>query len=131
MISRGEKARPARTTAAGRTRLADGIEPAQAAAGRSGDVAPSLGDPLGPVGPEPHPKLDAVIELDDVEGLDLVGRLHDAFAQAEAHGEVAEVLGRAHHHGVGAAIIGQRERRLLRDQARAVAEDAVTPDFPP
>ena len=33
------------------------------------------------VGRQPHPQLDAVIELDDVERLDLVRRLHDAFAE--------------------------------------------------
>ena len=43
---------------------------------------------------------------DDIRSLDIVRRLHDAFAEAEANGEIAQVLRRAHHHGVGAAVVG-------------------------
>src|SRR6185437_4423623 len=75
-------------------------------------------------------QLDAVIELDDIEGFDVVGRLQDAFVEAEADGEIRQVLRRAHHHGVGTAIIGQRQRGLLRNDARALGETAVSPGFP-
>ena len=65
------------------------------------------------------------------------GRLDDAFAEAEADREIFEILRRAHHHGIGAAIIGQRQRGLFRNRALAVADagrrarlaiDACEPD---
>ena len=130
MISRGENERPLGTIAAGRT--ASAIE-----------SMPQMPQPVGPAicrrrslsefglgRRQPHPQLDAVVEFDDIERVDLVRRLHDAFAEAEADREIPQVLRRAHHHGVGAAIIGQRQRGLLRDQARAFAEAAVAPDLP-
>ena len=41
------------------------------------------------VWPQPHPQFDAVVEFDNVETVDLVGELHDAFAEAEADGEIS------------------------------------------
>ena len=55
--------------------------------------------------------------------------MDDPFAEAEADGEVFEVLRRAHHDGVGAAVIGQRQRGLFRNHARAFAGAAVAPDL--
>ena len=60
--------------------------------------------------------------LDDLQPFDLVGGRDDAFGQAEAEGEVLEVLRRRHHHGVGAAVVGEGDRGLLRDRALAVGE---------
>ena len=74
---------------------------------------------------EPHAQLDAEFLLDDIQPLDFVDRRHDAFGQAEAERKVFEILRRRHHHGVGAAVIGERDRRLLRD--RALAGSAAVP----
>ena len=85
MISRGEKHRGRlATTAAGRTASAIEVDAADAAAGGARDMPPPFVDALGLRRCQPHPQLDAVVELDDVERVDLVGRLHDAFAEAEA-----------------------------------------------
>ena len=78
---------------------------------------------------QPHPQLDAVVEGDDIERFNIIEALDDAFAQAEPDGEVFEVLRRAHHHGIGAAIIGQRQRGLFRNHPRAFAGAAVAPDL--
>ena len=78
---------------------------------------------------QPHAQLDAVIEFDDVERFEIAERLHDALVEAESDGEIAQVLRRAHHDRVGAAIVGQRQRGLFRDQPRAISEPAVSPGF--
>src|ERR1700722_4089530 len=70
---------------------------------------------------QPHPQLDAVIEFDDLKGSDVFSRQHDAFAKAESNREIPEVLRRGHHDGIGAAIVGERDRGLFRDRPRAVA----------
>ena len=59
--------------------------------------------------------------LDDLRELDLVRDRDDALGQAEADGEVLEVGGARHHHGVGAAVVDQRDRHLLRHTRRAPA----------
>ena len=112
----------------GTDRFGDRLDAAEAAAGRARDMAPPLVEPLGVRRLEPHPQLDAVVELDDVERADLVGGLHDAFAEAEADREIPQVLRRRHHHGVGAAIVGEGDRGLLRDRRGALADAAVAPD---
>ena len=92
-------------------------------------MSPPLAQPIRPGLGQPHPQLDAVIEADDIERFDIVGALDDAFAQAEPDGEVFEVLRRAHHHGVGAAVVGQCQRGLFRNHTRAFAGAAVAPDL--
>ena len=94
----------------------NGLDAANTAAGGTGDMAPPLVDQRGAGWPQPHPQFDAVVEFDNVETVDLVGGLHDAFAEAEADGEIAQILRRAHHDGVGAAIIGQRDCGLFRNR---------------
>ena len=69
----------------------------------------------------------------------VAGRLHkiiplDAIAvwivtRTEANGKVGQILRRTHHDGVGAAIIGQRQRGLFGDQARAFGQATSAPDF--
>ena len=41
------------------------------------------------------------------------GDRDDAFAEAEADREILEIARRPHHHGIGAAIVGQRDRASL------------------
>ena len=55
------------------------------------------------------------------EVADLGGRGDDALGQGEADGEVLEISRRRHHHGVGAAVIGEGDRHLLGDSALAGA----------
>ena len=40
----------------------------------------------------------------DVDPLDLFGRGDDALVEGEAEGQVHEVIGRRHHHGMGRAV---------------------------
>src|SRR6266700_4117408 len=108
-------------------RFCDGVDAADAAAGRTRDLAPPLADALGPGGCKPHPQLDAIVEVDDVERKDLVRRLYDAFAEAEADRKVLEIMRRRHHHGIGAAIIGQRDRRLLWHKPCAALDAPAAP----
>ena len=130
MISAARTCAPLATIAAGRTASAIELDTADAAAGRARDMPPSLVDALGLRRRQPHPQLDAVVELHDIERVDLVGRLHDALAEAEPDGKILQVLRRAHHDGIGAAIIGQRNRGLLRNQACAFTKMTVAPDLP-
>ena len=53
--------------------------------------------------------------------LDLAGACDHAFGEAEADREVLEIARRRHHHRIGAAVVADRDRRLLGDGARAVA----------
>ena len=76
---------------------------------------------------QPHPQLDAIVEIDDFERGDFLTRLHDSFAEAEADREVVEVLRRAHHDGIGAAVIGERQRGLFRNRTRSLAEARISP----
>ena len=78
---------------------------------------------------EPHPQLDAVVEMHDIERTDIVRGLHDAFAEAEPDREIPQVLRRSHHHGIGAAIVGQGKRGLLGNRAPATACATLAPDL--
>src|ERR1700733_2189541 len=88
-------------------------------------MPPPLAQPVGPRLRQPHPQFDAVVEIDDIERVDIGRRLDDAFAEAKADREIFEVAWRGYHHGVGAAIIGQRQRGLFRNDARAFAKAAL------
>ncbi len=57
---------------------------------------------------QPHPQFDAIIEIDSLELLDIVRRVDDRLAEAESDRKVLEVSRRAHHDGIGAAIVGER-----------------------
>src|ERR1700730_9262094 len=92
-------------------------------------MAPTLADAFGLVLRQPHPQFDAVVEIDDVKRTDIFRRLHDAFADAESDGEILQVPRRSHHDGIGAPIIGQRDRGFLRDQPRALAAITIAPDL--
>jgi hypothetical protein len=109
--------------------LGDRLDTADAAPGRTRNVPPPLVDEFGVGRGEPHPEFDTILKFDDVERDNLLRELHDSFAKAEAYSEVAQIFRRSHHHGVSAAIVRQRDRRLLRDEARAVVEVAVAPDL--
>ena len=91
-------------------------------------MPPPFAEALGPGLRQPHPQFDAVVERHDIERFDIFSGLHDAFAEAEADGEIPEVPGRPHHHRIGAAIIGQRQRGFFRDGARALADAVIAPD---
>ncbi len=92
-------------------------------------MPPPLAQPICSGLGQPHPQFDAVIERHDIQRFDIVGTLDDTFVQAESDGEVFEILRRAHHHGIGAAIVGQRQRGLFRNHTRAFAGAAVAPDL--
>ena len=84
MISRGENARPLGHDRGRPHGFGDRIDAADAAAGRARDMPPPLVERSALRRCQPHPQLDAVVEFDDIERVDLVRRLHDAFAEAEA-----------------------------------------------
>ena len=54
-------------------------------------------------------------ELLDLDVVDLRRLLDDALGEREAAGEILEVAGRGHHHGMADAVIDQRHRHLLGD----------------
>ena len=95
-------------------RLAEAVDPAEPAADRPRHEPPPPRQRLGPVAAQPHAELDAVRLLGDLEALDLVRPLDDALAQAEPHGEVAQVRRGRHHHRLGAAVVDHRHGGLLR-----------------
>ena len=63
---------------------------------------------------EPHAQFDAGIMLDDVELTDIGRRRNQAFGEAEAERKVFEIVRRRHHHRIGAAVIGEGDRRFPR-----------------
>ena len=131
MISRGENARPCGTIAAGRTASAIEFDAADAAAGGARDMPPSLADARGLVDDASHirssmPSSSSTISSDSISS----GDCTMPSLRLKPMAKSAQILRRAHHDGIGAAIIGQRQRGLLRDQARALAETAVAPDLP-
>ena len=93
-------------------------------------MPPPLIDKTGCCGGKPHPQFDAAVEFNDVERKNLITRLYDALAQTESNREIAQISRRAHHHGRGTAIIGQRNRGFLRDQPRTRTKLAIAPDLP-
>src|SRR5258708_4782287 len=93
-------------------------------------MPPPLGEPVGFRLRQPHPQLDAVIEMHDVQRFDIVRKLHDAYAEAESNREILQIQRRSHHDGIGAAIVGQRDWGFFRYSARAFACAAVAPDLP-
>ena len=60
---------------------------------------------------QPHAQLDAGRRARRSRGRRSRRRGDDALGQAEADGEVLEVGGRRHHHGVGRAVVGEGDRR--------------------
>jgi hypothetical protein len=76
---------------------------------------------------QPHPQLDPEILLDDLEMANLVRRGNNAFGEAEAEREILQILRRRHHHGIGAAIIGEGDRDLLGNDSLAVDEPLRPP----
>ena len=56
-------------------------------------MPPPLAEPVRPGLGQPHPQFDAVVEIDDIERIDIVKALDDAFAQAEPDGEISRSCG--------------------------------------
>src|SRR5260370_24608767 len=92
-------------------------------------MPPSLVEAIRPGWRKPHSQLDAVVKMNNVQRFDLVGELDDTFAQAEADREIAQVLRRAHHHRIGAAVVGQGDRGLFGNGTRTFAEADCAPDL--
>ena len=92
-------------------------------------MPPPFAEPVRPGRLKPHPQLDAVIDRHDVQRVDISRGLHYAFAEAEADRKILQILRRAHHHRIGAAVIGQRQRGFLGNGARVLAKAAVAPDL--
>src|ERR1700690_370725 len=66
------------------------IDSAQPAAGGTCDMPTAFTQPGGFLIRQPHPQLDAVVEIDDLEGGDFFRRLYDAFAEAESDRKILE-----------------------------------------
>src|SRR5258708_5951304 len=92
-------------------------------------MPPSLVQAIRPGWRKPHPQLDAVVKMNNVQRFDVVGELDDTFAEAEADGEIAEVLRRTHHHSIGSAVVGQRDSGLFGNGTQTFAEAACAPDL--
>src|ERR1700738_3082400 len=78
---------------------------------------------------KPNPQFDAVFHAQYVERLNVAGAIDDAFVQAEAEREVLEIQRCRHHHGVGAAIVCQGDRRLFRDRTRPLTLAILLPSL--
>jgi hypothetical protein len=59
-----------------------------------------------------HADLDALTLLHDLRFGELARPAQDAFRQAEAEGEIFEVLRRGHHHHMGDAVVDEGDRNL-------------------
>jgi hypothetical protein len=68
---------------------------------------------------QPYSKLDAVGAGHDVEMLDVIRALDNAFRQAEADREISEIGGRRHDDGNSRAIIDQCHRAFLGNNSHA------------
>ncbi len=104
------------------------FDPAQATAGRPRPRPAARGDRPPAFGFQPHPCLDAVFTRDDVQPFDVVDRDDQPLVQAEAVGEVFEVLGCRHHHGFTGGVKDQGDRGFLGDLAEAGRHTAGAPD---
>ena len=62
--------------------------------------------------------LDAAADRLDLDVADLRRLFDDALGEREAAGEILEVAGRGHHHGVTDAVVDQRDRHLLGRRSR-------------
>ena len=107
------------TSGGGRIASARLSMPHKPAAGRTRHVTAALGERVDPRLGDPHPQLDAVVARDDLDVVDLVRPRDDAFRQAEADGEILEIVRRRHHHRIGEAVVGERDRGFLGDRALA------------
>jgi hypothetical protein len=105
--------------------LGQALEAAETTAGRPRQMAPPVVKGIALAWPEPHSKLDAVVARYDLKVLDLIRRRDDPLRQAEADREVLEIRGRRHHHGMSGPIVGEGDRGLLGDGARARLDAAV------
>ncbi len=106
-------------------RLLDRLDAAQPAADRPGQPPPARLEFLVRLVLQPDLDVDARAVILDLDRLDLLGRVDDAFGQREAEREILEVGGRGHHHRMRGAGKGKRHRRLLRHHAVAGAVPAA------
>ena len=77
---------------------------------------------------EPDAQLDADLLLDALHALDGVDGGDHSFGQAEADGEVLEILRGRHHHRIGGGVVREGDRGLLGDGAFACRIAARAPD---
>ena len=121
--------RPAASTGlAPAHRLAQAVDAAQAAAGRAGDMrGGGWPGPWRAVAGQPEAQLDALLMLDRLAVEDVVDGGDQALIEGKADGEILEVGRARHHHGIGAAVEDERDRRLLGHGALAGREDAIAP----
>ena len=122
---------PCGTIAAGRTASAIDFDAAEAAAGRAGDMPPPLVQPRPPSRCASHmrssmPSSCSTISRDSISS----GDWTMPSVRLKPTAKSSQILRRRHHHGVGAAVVGQRDRGLLRDRRASPAlSAAVAPDL--
>src|SRR5260370_7627645 len=106
------------------------MDTADPAPGGAGHIPPPLIDSHGSGWCQPHPELNAIIELDDIQRVDLVRRLRDALPEAETNSEIPQILRSSHHHGVRAAVIGQRNTGFFWNEPPARPHPPAPPHLP-
>ena len=116
------RAMAARDTGGGRRRRRhrphrrlEAVDAAQAAAGAAGQGAPPLLQRRHALGGDVELDLDAAADRLDLDVVDLRRLVDDVLGQREAAGEILEIAGRGHHHGMADAVIDQRHRDFLGD----------------
>ena len=107
--------------------LIEALRAAQTATGTSGKRSPMLLEDMSALGRDLHLHLDAVVALDDLHIVDFAGATDDAFAKAEAEGEVLKILGRGKHDRMGNAVVHQRHRHFFGNRLQGMHGDATHP----
>ena len=79
--------------------------------------AATLAKRLGARVRNPEPRLDAAVDLQRLDALDLGEAFDDPLAQREARREILDVRRARHHHRLGGAVHGDGDRRLLGQRA--------------
>ena len=86
---------------------------AQATAGASGQTAAALLKLGKRTASDLQMQRDACLGLFDLDVEHLAAFFHDAFAQAEAQGEIFEIGGRGQHHRVRDTVVFESDRHFL------------------
>jgi hypothetical protein len=88
----------------------EAFDAAQAASGRTCKTASAVTECGCTHGRKPHLQFDSGRVPDYLEAFDFGGMGDHAFHQTKSHGEVGEIGRRRHHHRIGCAVIGERNR---------------------
>ncbi|MNZ29914.1 hypothetical protein D3C78_471690 [compost metagenome] len=105
--------------------LIQALAAADAAAGATGQGAALLLEAMDAAIGQGDMHLDALTAGDLLDVVDVLQAVDDPLGQREADGEILQLGGAAHHHGVGDAVVDQRHRGFAGQQHGAVGGDTT------